>query len=285
MLMAEQQSHTVSFPNLRSTIKDRFAIANLSLRPFGGCEEDLEIDFNQPYRPNLETQILECCTRNHDNVKLDQNFFWSLEIGKRTEFLLIIATLEDKPELIVNLRCLNPKCQQVMEIIIAIQAIIDLQRRVEVSEATEILIGNINFSIRRPTGNDQQIWLNHAFLTEISAIQNILETLILDEQKDLLHQSWEAGEQWSSVINQNMEDFDPLVNFTLLTTCPFCGAEGSYDLDLGAWALGKLHQTQRRLIETVHRLASHYHWSEREIFAIPSWRRFQYLKLIDHEEN
>lgn len=281
--MAEQQSHTVSIPNLRSTLKDRLAIADLSLRSFGTGEEDLEIDFNQPYRPNLETQILERCVRNHDNVRLDQNFFWSLEIGQRTELLLTLATLEDKPEITINLRCSNPNCHQMMETIIDIQLVTNLQQRAETSEVTQIPIGAMNFSIRRPTGNDQRIWLNHNFSTEISAIQNILETLVSDEQKDTLHQSWTAGEHWASIVNQVMEDFDPLVNFTLLTTCPSCGTEGSHDLDLGAWALGKLHQAQRHLIETVHRLAFHYHWSEREIFAIPSWRRFQYLAFIDRE--
>jgi hypothetical protein len=270
---------------LRSTLTDRLAIADLSLRPFGQCEEDLEIDFNQPYRPHLETQILQCCTRNPDNGKPDQSFFWSLEVGKRIECLLIIATLEDKPKVIVNLRCFNPKCQQLMEIIIAVQALIDLQQQIEMNGINHISIRNIDFSIRRPTGNNQRMWLDHTFSTEILAIQNMLETLVLDEQKDSLHQLWEGGEQWFSLINQVMEDFDPLVSFTLLTTCPFCGAQGSHDLDLGAWALQKLHQAQRRLIETVHRLASHYHWSEREIFAIPSWRRFQYLTLIDREEN
>src|SRR5687768_18261729 len=36
---------------------------DLALRPFGYYESDMKVDFNQPLRPFLVTDILECCTR------------------------------------------------------------------------------------------------------------------------------------------------------------------------------------------------------------------------------
>jgi hypothetical protein len=34
-------------------------------------------------------------------------------------------------------------------------------------------------------------------------------------------------------------------------------------------------------IGDVHRLASHYHWSESEIIRLPQWRRESYLEMIE----
>jgi hypothetical protein len=51
-------------------------------------------------------------------------------------------------------------------------------------------------------------------------------------------------------------------------------------IDLCEVALTTLRRLQRQLIVMVHRLASHYHWSEQEIFAVPHWRRKEYLELI-----
>jgi hypothetical protein len=45
-------------------------------------------------------------------------------------------------------------------------------------------------------------------------------------------------------------------------------------------ALGMLRRAQQALVGAVHRLASQYHWSERDIFAVPAWRRQHYLRLI-----
>jgi hypothetical protein len=84
-------------------------------------------------------------------------------------------------------------------------------------------------------------------------------------------------------LNQVLDDLDPLVNFSLAVTCPHCGLPSQPEIDLGAWALQILQRVQQRLIETVHRLACRYHWTEAEILALPEWRRDRYLALIDRE--
>jgi hypothetical protein len=62
--------------------------------------------------------------------------------------------------------------------------------------------------------------------------------------------------------------------------CDICGRPNDHEIDLFETALEMLARAQRSLIVSAHRLASHYHWSEREIFAVPEWRRRQYLELI-----
>ncbi|HBL57096.1 MAG TPA: hypothetical protein DDZ80_00510 [Cyanobacteria bacterium UBA8803] len=113
----------------------------------------------------------------------------------------------------------------------------------------------------------------------------MVQTLLMVEQRAGFEVVCSQETHWLQRLNQVMEDLDPLVNFSLQVICPYCGTENLQDFDLGAWALQQLEQAQQQLLITVHRLASYYHWSEAEIFAIPPWRRSRYLALIEREEN
>ena len=73
---------------------------------------------------------------------------------------------------------------------------------------------------------------------------------------------------------------DPLVDFHLTLVCPGCGQRHDYRVDLEMTALEVLRRAQLRLVDTVHVLASSYHWTEREIIALPPSRRNTYLGLI-----
>ena len=153
----------------------------LFLRPFGGFLEDLEIDFHQTRRPDLEMQILECCISSPDEAKLDSSFFWNLEIGKRTEYLLTLASLSNSSKINVNLRCSNLECQRQMEITIPLLKITQLQRQSE-NQKTEIAIATEKLSLRKPTGNDQKLWLEQHFPDEGSATLAMVQSLLVSEQ-------------------------------------------------------------------------------------------------------
>jgi len=256
----------------------------LFLRPFGWLAEDLEIDFHQTRRHELEMQILECCISNREGTKLDRSFFWNLEIGKRTEYLLTLASLSNSSKINVNLRCSNLECQQQMEITIPLLEITRLQQQSE-NQKTEIAIATEKISLRKPTGNDQRLWQEQHFSDEASATLAMVQSLLVSEQPSTFNQVYSQEKDWIEMLNQVMEEIDPLVNFNLQVNCPYCGSENLQDFDLGAWALQQLYGVQQQLIVTIHRLASHYHWSESEILAIPPGRRSCYLALIDREEN
>lgn len=256
----------------------------LILRPFGWLAEDLEIDFHQTRRHELEMQILECCISNSEETKLDRSFFWNLEIGKRTEYLLTLASLSNSSKINVNLRCSNLECQRQMEITIPLLEITRLQQQSE-NQKTEIAIATEKLSLRKPTGNDQKLWLEQHFPDEGSATLAMVQSLLVSEQPSTFKQVYSQEKDWIEMLNQVMEEIDPLVNFNLQVNCPYCGSENLQDFDLGAWALQQLYGVQQQLIVTIHRLASHYHWSESEILAIPPGRRSCYLALIAREEN
>lgn len=278
MLISNSTSNVTAFYGIDAEKTELF------LRPFGWLAEDLEIDFHQMCRPELEMQLLECCISNREGTKLDRTFFWNMEIGKRTEYLLTIATLSNSSKINVNLRCSNLECQKQMEITIPLLEIIKLQQQSE-KPTTEIAIASEKFSFRKPTGNDQRLWLGQHFSDEGSAILAMVQSLLVSEQRSIFQQVSSQEQHWIDTLNQVMEDIDPLVNFNLQMNCPYCGSANLQDFDLGAWALQQLYGVQQQLMVTIHRLASHYHWSESEIFAIPPARRLRYLTLIDREKN
>jgi hypothetical protein len=290
--MQELDSDRVPFPQISEAIKHQFSLGDLSLRRFGILAQDCEINFNQPLRPYLEVQILECCTCNSNNITPDRDFFWSLELGTRIECLLAIAcgsaqgaiaTIPDRSEFTIPLRCLNPDCKEPIEIDFSMEELSSLQAQKESDIVTEI--GGKRFSIRKPTGFDQLHWLKQSFPDEKSAVQTMLQTLLTEEQRATFDPAALAGENWVQVFNQAMEDIDPLVNFKVRVNCPYCGFQDTHPIDLGEFSLQRLRNAQKQLLETIHRLASRYHWSEQEISALPAWRRDYYLALIDREVN
>jgi hypothetical protein len=78
-------------------------------------------------------------------------------------------------------------------------------------------------------------------------------------------------------VEQALEEVAPEVVTRAQVACPDCGRPGEVHLDpylcLGAADSG--------LFVEIHALASAYHWSEREILALPRDRRRLYLALVD----
>lgn len=290
------------FPEVPTALQATFAVqVPLRLRPYGMQPEDLEIDFHQPARPHLETQLLASCTQDNQGAPIDPDFFWRLTVSQRTAALLSLATLAEGPELLFTLTCPHGDCQKPMEVAIALEAIHQRHRQRAAQATASVTIGEQSLRVRQPTGCDQLMWLAETSQDSLTDLQTMVQTLLVNpsvtRESDTsgLDSSEPGGSVFDSsvfesketltaalpVLNQALDDLDPLVNFSLLLTCPDCGRPAEQDLDLGGWALGKLQRVQQRLIETVHRLAGHYHWCERDIVALPEWRRARYLSLIE----
>lgn len=254
---------------------------NLWLRQFGEPKEDLEIDFGLRPRPLLETTVLSCCAEDDAGNRLDDAFFWQLEIGARIELLATIAALDGVEELAFRLRCPSGDCGQVMESELTLREIAEARRRA-VSEPTKpLLVSGESFSIRRPTGTDQLSWLRTSYPDPASATRFMMETLLDPARRDAFRQIARADDTWVEIAEEAMEERDPLVHATISVDCPYCGAPVSSSIDLAGAALDRLRQAQRDLMDTIHLLASRYHWSEQEIFDIPPWRRSRYRARLE----
>lgn len=80
-----------------------------------------------------------------------------------------------------------------------------------------------------------------------------------------------------AAIDAAMDAVAPAVADTLLTNCPECGLAQPMRFELLPLA-GPDGDT---LLDQIHRLATHYHWSEADIVALPRARRLHYLQRVD----
>jgi hypothetical protein len=283
MFISERHEPLVPFPNLPEADKAGRAASELALRPFGLYESDLNVDFHRTPRPFLVTQILECCTRKTSGVELSESFFWDLTVGKRIECLLNVLASGSTADLSVTFRCLNRECGQDLELDISIAEIAALQERAYRAEHVSIELERTTLSLRRPTGGDQAAWLKGRFVDQAEAQQTMIRALLADPaESTAIATALTSIDSWTAV-DQAMQEHDPLVDFSVQTSCPYCEAENQYEIDLEELSLTSLRRAQLRLLASVHKLARHYHWSEEEIFAVPFWRRVSYLNLIDKE--
>ena len=77
-------------------------------------------------------------------------------------------------------------------------------------------------------------------------------------------------------IEQQLEDGSPAITHNVVSQCPYCRADVTLTLD---FIDGLMKEAS--ILEDIHQIAMHYHWSESEITALPRQRRRQYLKMID----
>lgn len=284
MFISERRERLFSFPSLPESVTAGRSVGDLRLRPFGLYESDLNVDFNQPLRPFLVTDILECCTREIKGKEVEPGFFWRLPVGKRIECLLTLAASGTGSEISRTFRCLNEECGLDLEVEMSADEIAAQQNEAYESEQIQVSLRTDSVALRRPTADDQRAWLENRFADEPSAIQAMMRTLLVGERGKAAIAETITGELVQAV-DRAMEEHDPLVNFTATVKCSSCGTESLLEIDLEELSLRRLRQAQLRLLASVHSLAAHYHWSEPQIFSVPYWRRAWYLSLIEKEKN
>ena len=279
----EHLIYSAPFPRVPDNIKAKYSIRNLSFRPFGIFEKDLDIDFKERSRPYLATEVLRCCTLDNNGDPPENAFFLDLTVGKRIECLLTLATLRGSSLLIFSTPCLNGACSQKMEIQISAQELADLQHLYDDSDQINIEFADKTISIRKPTGRDQLEWLRNSYQDEAEAIEVMIRTLILESGNVSSERESQRSDNWVQTLNNTFDEIDPLVNFRFLVNCPYCGMENQYEIDLEEISLQRLKDAQIRLLKSIHLIARHYHWNEKQFFSVPPWRRSQYLALIEKE--
>lgn len=256
---------------------------DLSFRPFGLLRNDLDIDFDQPSRPHLVTQILLACATSASSGKVEPAFFWQMTVGKRIECLVRIDALVNHSALPVLLRCLNQACAQQIELTFSLEELTSLQRKSDEKAQCSVHIGEEEILLRKPTGQDQLKWQQGSFRDQAAATRAMIQTLLIEPTS--LQQRVKISDEEHALINEAMQAFDPLVNLVVVVACPYCSQQRPYEIEIQEIVLKRLRKVQMRLIEEVHRLAFSYHWNEEQIMSLPAWRRARYLTLLEREEN
>ncbi|WP_425097908.1 hypothetical protein [Tropicibacter sp. S64] len=84
-------------------------------------------------------------------------------------------------------------------------------------------------------------------------------------------------------VSQIAEAVAPLVDLTLKTTCPECGADHAMAFNAEAYFLGSLRARRARLMADIHRIASTYGWSYDSIVDLPQAHRQGFVDQITRD--
>ena len=246
---------------------------------FGRRKADLDFDFSTDDCPRLVTEILAACMFDQDGSPLESERAWNMPVSRRIECLMQLASASQPLAPRLTVRCPRGECRELGEIDLPIDEILNLQRRSEERDLAEWRGGSTVLRLRRPTGRDQRDWRSASFADELEARRVMFSALVAGADGALP----EAAPVLIETIDDLLAEFDPLVAFSVRIACPHCEVETDFPIDLQALALGELEKIQRQLVETIHRLALGYHWSEAEILDLTPERRARYLRLIETE--
>jgi hypothetical protein len=78
-------------------------------------------------------------------------------------------------------------------------------------------------------------------------------------------------------LAETLEALDPAADIAVEAACPHCGSAQELRLDPAAFVFEELAARAPRILRDVAELARIYHWSERDILAMPASRRAFYL--------
>ncbi len=235
------------------------------VRGFGEAA-DLALEFGRPDRPAIVTELLARCAAPHD-----AGHWWAQPVGARTAALMRVAAASDGARAWpLSSRCSG--CGETFEFELPLQALVDsAPAPARVLELP--LADRPAWRARRPTGRDLQHWRAAAWASRRDAVAAMLDALTVEGPSPDVEDE--------PALAAALSALDPLVACEVGCACPACALPQSVPVDLEAMALQRLAACQRAVLLDVHRLATHYGWSEAEVLAVPAPRRRRYLALIE----
>lgn len=247
-------------------------------RPFGDDAEHLEPDFARESRAELVTRVLHACLRDADGGAPEPAGLWRWTLHRRLQALLAVERASGGARAEIELRCPHVDCGETMAIDLDLERFVlpDQPPRFDV----EVTPG-VRACVRLPSGNDQLRW---SALATCAVPQRLARELVETINGESLSRSADLAEDWFEPLAAALEERDPLTALRLAAQCPACGAPVAAEFDLEAHLLESAAARQARLLDTVHRLARGYHWSERDILALAPSRRQQYLDRLRAED-
>ena len=244
--------------------------------------DDLEVDLGAAQgtrRASIVTRVLATCREDAaagaTGIEDREREAWGLTLAGRIGGLAAILVLtQESAQLPLLLEC--PTCGEPLELGLPLDAVLALARRAESEPVVELALGDgIPRRMRRPTGADQRRWHDRQYDCMDDAERALLGSL-LETPAGVP----EPNADTVLRIEEAMEEQDPLTCFRVSSRCISCETATQYELDLEALLLDRLERRQRMLLREVHRLATHYGWTETDVLSLPAWHRRAYLSMI-----
>jgi len=249
-------------------------------RPFLYRHSDLDIDFDENFRPKLITQLLTSCLHRNDGTKISEQEIWHWSLKERFQGLLGIVVSTLGQHLRLQVSCSKTDCHELMEIDLDLALFIQDEPPIPLfcrpDSETELIL-------RLPNGLDQLNWVNNQYDMADNWFSEMASSLVIRINGETPSQGFRVSENWLDQIGVELEQHDGLMTLEINTCCPVCSKDLLLDLDLEEKLLEILSSEQKLLLKQIHKIALAYQWSEADIVAMPNKRRQFYLAQIDKE--
>jgi hypothetical protein len=266
--------------------------------PFTGQVEELLSSAEKAVTAVLVTQILSRCVRRIGNITpVTEEIARSLLVGDRQYLLLKLreVTFGDIVQSTVN--CPWSDCGQKIDIDFSLTnipvktstfkgPIYTAELSPEAAFIDEQGDQHRKIKFRLPNGGDQEALSSLIVTNEALALTKLLERCIKkigsfeNPEKDLISR---LSSKARMEIEKQMDKVAPKVELTLGADCPECERQLTLPFALQDFFFGELSISQELLYREVHYLASHYHWSEREIMQMTRNKRRKYIEVLADE--
>jgi hypothetical protein len=147
--------------------------------------------------------------------------------------------------------------------------------------SAEFTVEVAGFSIRCRLPNSSDLLAVTRAATERSDPSELLARCIVDIRRngktcDLDDLSEDAIE----TLSRRMEELDPQADIRMSLTCPDCGHQWDAVFDIAGFLWTEINEWAERTLQSVHKLARAYGWSEQEILNMSPLRRRLYLEMV-----
>jgi hypothetical protein len=198
-----------------------------------------------------------------------------LSIGTRDMFLLLVRERLFGARLVNNAVC--PQCSEWIEWEQDISDII-----VEGSDRSTVQQFSLErdeylLSFRLPNSNDMA---EIESCSTADALQQLLRRCILSaEHAGTACNTDQLPEPVIQALNQRIEELDPQAEVRINLTCPNCSHNWDVFFDIASFLWTEINEWAHRMLQTVHKLAQAYGWTEQEILNLSPVRRQLYLGM------
>lgn len=232
-----------------------------------------EHGLNQTLLERVLTLLIAACP------EINSETIAGLSIGERDSRLLQLREWMFGSNLVNTARC--PRCNERVEWENRI-ADIRIQPSQSTSSPAEFNLNVADYSLRfrLPTSMDIAVVMNASRCD--STPQDLLKCCVVSVRH--AGEACDPGnlpEDVLAAIERRIEELDPQAEIRIDLTCPQCSHKWDVLFDIASFLWTEINHWAERTLRTVHKLASVYGWSERDILNLSPVRRHLYLGLVN----
>lgn len=221
--------------------------------------------------PEYINQLLFAVIETLADVPATISRIEQLSVGDRHFLLRELVIFFNGPIKWFNYSCSH--CGEKFDLPIEWQSLPVINAQSRWAEMSHVIADKL-FILQEPTGAIQK---------ELATYQGddfkskLINACVISIDGKPFNEDIELNTQEMLAIEGVLENSSVQLITDLETSCPACEHVMQVNIDL----VDAILETEISILEDVHYIASHYHWSENAILDLPRQRRFQYLELIE----